>query len=284
MKKLKDFFSNNNDEISQKIEEEEKKETQERYEHIQDDLELILQSSPLGSDGYSELDDTFYNLLNEKEYEDYQRVKQNFFENKKETMSKELGIENTSIMTFTEFMYFYLSKTTNSYFYENLSLGYTLGFKELLNKENIELTEIDWDNISEKEEKYEEVLIDILLSKINNLIRPKDKILFGIDIGLGSKLFFVRDKQSYYEIKRMETNFYFLYDEQYLQNFYNSLYELTEDADGTEPLSKGDFVEERSQKDGILKVKSLFKTNNKEYDIKSEKLDQIFQGADRYEF
>ena len=284
MKKLKDFFSNNNDEISQKIEEEEKKETQERYEHIQDDLELILQSSPLGSDGYSELDDTFYNLLNEKEYEDYQRVKQNFFENKKETMSKELGIENTSIMTFTEFMYFYLSKTTNSYFYENLSLGYTLGFKELLNKENIELTEINWDNISAKEEKYEEVLIDILLSKINNLIRPKDKILFGIDIGLGSKLFFVRDKQSYYEIKRIETNFYFLYDEQYLQNFYNSLYELTEDADGTEPLSKGDFVEERSKTNGILKVKSLFKKDNKEYDIKSEKLDQIFQGADRYEF
>ena len=126
MKKLKDFFSNNNDDISQKIEEEEKMETQERYEQIQDDLELILQSSPLGSDGYSELDDTFYNLLNEKEYEDYQRVKQNFFENKKETMSKELGIENTSIMTFTAFMYFYLSNTTNSYFYENLSLGYIL--------------------------------------------------------------------------------------------------------------------------------------------------------------
>ena len=199
-------------------------------------------------------------------------------------MSRELGIENTSIMTFTEFMYFYLSKATNSYFYENLALGYTLGFKELLNKENIELSEINWDNISEKEEKYEEVLIDILLSKINNLIRPKDKILFGIDIGLGSKLFFVRDKQSYYEIKRMETNFYFLYDEQYLQNFYNSLYELTEDADGTEPLSKGDFVEERSKTNGILKVKSLFKKDNKEYDIKSEKLDQIFQGADRYEF
>ena len=284
MKKLKDFFSNNNEDISQKIEDEEKMETQERYEQIQDDLELILQSSPLGSDGYSELDDTFYNLLNEKEYEDYQRVKQNFFENKKETMSRELGIENTSIMTFTEFMYFYLSKTTNSYFYENLALGYTLGFKELLNKENIELNEINWDNISEKEEKYEEVLIDILLSKINNLIRPKDKILFGIDIGLGSKLFFVRDKQSFYEIKRIDTNFYFLYDEEYLQNFYNSLYELTEDVDGTESLSKGDFVEERSQKDGILKVKSLFKKDNKEYDIKSEKLEQIFQGADRYEF
>ena len=284
MKKFKDFFSNNNDEISQKIEEEEKMETQERYEQIQDDLELILQSVPLGADGYSELDDTFYNLLNEKEYEDYQRVKQNFFENKKETMSKELGIENTSIMTFTEFMYFYLSKTTNSYFYENLSLGYTLRFKELLKKENIELTEINWGNISEKEEKYEEVLIDILLSKINNLIRPKDKILFGIDIGLGSKLFFVKDKQSFYEIKRIETNFYFLYDEQYLQNFYNSLYELTEDVDGAEPLTKGDFVEERSETDGVLKVKSLFKKDNKEYDIKNEKLDQIFQGADRYEF
>ena len=284
MKKLKDFFSNNNEDISQKIEDEEKMETQERYEQIQDDLELILQSSPLGSDGYSELDDTFYNLLNEKEYEDYQRVKQNFFENKKETMSKELGIENTSIMTFTEFMYFYLSKTTNSYFYENLALRYTLGFKELLNKENIELSEINWDNISEKEEKYEEVLIDILLSKINNLIRPKNKILFGIDIGLGSKLFFVRDKQSFYEIKRIDTNFYFLYDEEYLQNFYNSLYELTEDIDGTEPLSKGDFVEERSKTGEVLKVKSLFKTNNKEYDIKSEKLNQIFQGADRYEF
>ena len=65
MKKLKDFFSNNNEDISQKIEDEEKMETQERYEQIQDDLELILQSSPLGSDGYSELDDTFYNLLNE---------------------------------------------------------------------------------------------------------------------------------------------------------------------------------------------------------------------------
>ena len=284
MKKLKDFFSNNNEDISQKIEDEEKMETQERYEQIQDDLELILQSSPLGSDGYSELDDTFYNLLNEKEYEDYQRVKQNFFENKKETMSRELGIENTSIMTFTEFMYFYLSKATNSYFYENLALGYTLGFKELLNKENIELSEINWDNISEKEEKYEEVLIDILLSKINNLIRPKNKILFGIDIGLGSKLFFVRDKQSFYEIKRIDTNFYFLYDEEYLQNFYNSLYELTEDIDGTEPLSKGDFVEERSKTGEVLKVKSLFKKDNKEYDIKSEKLEQIFQGADRYEF
>lgn len=101
---------------------------------------------------------------------------------------------------------------------------------------------------------------------------------------MGSKLFFVRDKQSFYEIKRIDTNFYFLYDEEYLQNFYNSLYELTEDIDGTEPLSKGDFVEERSKTGEVLKVKSLFKTNNKEYDIKSEKLNQIFQGADRYEF
>ena len=198
---LKKIFNNeNNKEISEKIEEENKKETQERYEQIQDDLELMLQISPLGIDDYSELDDTMYSLLNEKEYEEYKRVKGNFFKNKKETMENELEIEGTVIMTFTEFMYFYLSKNANSYFYENLSLGYTLGFKELLKKEGIELSEIEWENIALKEEKYEEVLIDIVFSKINNLVRLKNKILFGIDIGLGSKLFFIRDKEYFYDM------------------------------------------------------------------------------------
>lgn len=280
----KSFNNENNKDISEKIEEENRKETQERYEQIQDDLELILQTNPLGIDDYSDLDDTMHNLLNEREYDDYRRVKTNFFENKKETMKNELEIENTAIMTFTEFIYFYLAKNMNSYFYENLSLGYTLGFKELLKKEELELLEIEWENISLKEEKYEEVLIDIVFLKINNLLSLKNKILFGIDIGLGSKLFFIKDKEIFYEIKKIESDLFYLYDEYYLQNFYNSLYELTGNHKSLDSLSNGDFLEEISKVDDVLKVKSLFETDNKEYEINKENLIQIFQGADRYEF
>ncbi len=115
-------------------------------------------------------------------------------------------------------------------------------------------------------------------------MRLKNKILFGIDIGLGSKLFFIRDKECFYDIKKVETNFYYLYDEEYLQNFYNSLYELIGNHENIDSLLNGDFVEEVTKIDDILKVKTLFKKDNKEYEIKKENLNQIFQGADRDEF
>lgn len=287
---LKKFFTKNKkdkisgtDDINEKLEKlsKEKAETlsensQEFYEQIQEDLDFMLSAKPIGEDEYEELDNTFSELLNEKEYNKYLKVKKEFFQNREETIKKTLNYEDVNSMTFTEFIYFYLAKNTASYYYENLSLGYTKGFQQLLENEGISLENISWYDFSEKEEKYEEVLIDIVFSIINKEIKDKNKILFGLDIGLGSKLFFLKDIKVYDKIKEIDTVFYYIYDNEYLKNFYSSLY-MIKDAPGEEfTITKGDFAEFLEEAQEEIKIRTLFKDDNKEYSINKENLIKIF--------
>lgn len=161
--------------------------SEELYERIQNDLDYVL-AKEIGADEYGELD-SMIRLLIPEEYETYEKIKKDFFADKKNTIEKVLGLTDVENMTFTEFIYFYLQKNTDSYYYENLSTDYVEGLKKLLDSKGIELENINWESLAGKEEAYEELLIDIVLSLANKALINEKKTLFGIDIGLGSKIF-----------------------------------------------------------------------------------------------
>ena len=248
--------------------------SEELYERIQNDLDYIL-TKEIGADEYGELDSMIQILIPE-EYEVYEKIKNEFFTDKKEAIEKNLGITDVENMTFTEFIYFYLQKNADSYYYENLSAGYVNGIKKLLDDKGINLENINWENLIKKEEIYEELLIDMILSSINRELKNEKKTLFGIDIGMGSKIFFLRETEDYNKIKEIQTDFYYIYDTEYLKNFYTSIYEIIVEPYKKLEVSKGDFVEMAEGDAGIVKVKTLFKTDNKEYEINKNILKQVF--------
>ena len=248
--------------------------SEELYERIQNDLDYVL-AKEIGADEYGELD-SMIRLLIPEEYETYEKIKKDFFADKKNAIEKVLGLTDVENMTFTEFIYFYLQKNTDSYYYENLSTGYVEGLKKLLDSKGIELENINWESLAGKEEAYEELLIDIVLSLANKALISEKKTLFGIDIGLGSKIFYLRETEVYEKIKEIETDFYYVYDIEYLKNFYTSIYEIIVAPFKELEVTKGDFVEAAEGETGIVKVKTLFKKDNKEYDINKNMLKQVF--------
>ena len=78
------------------------------------------------------------------------------------------------------------------------------------------------------------------------------------------------------KIKEIETDFYYVYDIEYLKNFYTSIYEIIVAPFNELEVTKGDFVEAAEGETGIVKVKTLFKKDNKEYDINKNMLKQVF--------
>ena len=248
--------------------------SEELYERIQNDLDYVL-AKEIGADEYGELD-SMIQLLIPKEYETYEKIKKDFFADKKEAVEKVLGLTEVENMTFTEFIYFYLQKNTDSYYYENLSKGYVEGLKKLLDNKGIELENINWESLAGKEEAYEELLIDIVISLVNKALISEKKTLFGIDIGLGSKIFYLRETEDYKKIKEIETDFYYVYDIEYLKNFYKSIYEIIVAPFKELGITKGDFVEITEGETGIVKVRTLFKNDNKEHDINKNILKKIF--------
>ncbi|MCP1223428.1 hypothetical protein [Sebaldella sp. S0638] len=264
--KLKELAEENNERLFE--------DSEGLYERIQNDLDYML-AKEIGADEYGELDSMIQILIPEG-YKIYEKIKEEFFSNKKEAMEKVLGITDVENMTFTEFIYFYLQKNTDSYYYENLATGYVKGFKKLLDDEGINLENINWESLEGKEESYEELLIDIVLSLINKALKNEKKTLFGIDIGMGSKIFFLRDTEDYKKIKEIETDFYYVYDIEYVKGFYTSIYEIIVAPFKELEVSKGDFVELAEGETGIVKVKTLFKAENKEYDINKNILKQVF--------
>ena len=248
--------------------------SEELYERIQNDLDYVL-AKEIGADEYGELD-SMIRLLIPEEYETYEKIKKDFFADKKDAIEKVLGLTDVENMTFTEFIYFYLQKNTDSYYYENLSTGYVEGLKKLLDSKGIELENINWESLAGKEEAYEELLIDIVLSLANKALINEKKTLFGIDIGMGSKIFFLRDTEDYKKIKDIDTDFYYVYDVEYVKGFYASVYEIIAAPFKEIEVTKGDFVELAEGETGMVKVKTLFKTENKEFNINKNMLKQVF--------
>jgi hypothetical protein len=264
--RLKEMAEENNERLFE--------DSEELYERIQNDMDYML-AKGIGESEYGELDSMAETLLG-SDYGNYEKIKKEFFTDKKKAITDVLGLDDVENMTFTEFIYFYLQKDTNSYFYENLSTGYVNGFKTLLENEGINIESINWESLSEKEEAYEELLIDITFLLINRVLKETGKTLFGIDIGLGSKLFFVRETSDFLKIKEIETDFYYIYDLEYLKTLYTSIYEIIVEPYKELGVSKGDFVELVSGEKGMVKVKTLFKKENKEFELNKNILKQVF--------
>lgn len=185
--------------------------------------------------------------------------------------------EREGILTFGDFYYKYLEKYSISFSYNFNSRGYTKKFKELLQKNNINPKElnINWVDIENKENEYQEVLVDILYSIISYELKKIDKAIFGINIGYESVLYFVTSQKSYERIVESQ-KLLKIFDVPLLESIYGEIFEITGELDESIPfINKGDFIEKKDNK-----YYSLFRDEDKnivisdidEYDEKQVKI------------
>ena len=123
----------------------------------------------------------------------------------------------------------------------------------------------------EKESKYQEALIDIMTTEINKLLLEKGKILFGINVGDPSALFFITDISNYNVLITRSSNFYSLYNIEYYSQFYGNIFRLNEDI--SEELKKDDYIEKKDSTYSTLFNET--KVEYKDTEITDSKLTMI---------
>lgn len=177
-------------------------------------------------------------------YDELYKLVENFniskkeFENLHEEFSNNKKDDIKGVLTFTDFIYYYISEMNNTYFHNYNSIGYTLGFIKLLNLNNIKI-DFDFSFYLSNEEKYDEILIDILQVKINEKLRKENLIIIGINVGFDNTVYFIIPYEKYVELKKIKTELFSIIDTYYSESIYNEIYELKNDFEG---LKKGHFV------------------------------------------
>ena len=149
------------------------------------------------------------------------------------------------ISTFSDFYYQYLVKYSDSYLYKFMAKGYTEGFRNLLIKKGINPDDlnINWDSIRSKELEYDESLVDILYSIVNYELEHRGYIIFGINMGYESTLYFIVPEKTFFRIDN-EPQLFTIFDIGFLETIYNEVYEVVGNL-GTENVKIGDFLEKR---------------------------------------
>ena len=162
-------------------------------------------------------------------------------------LSKSICDENSEnkIETFSDFYYQYLIKYSDSYFYKFMAKGYTEGFRNLLIKKGINPDDlnINWESIRSKELEYDESLVDILYSIVNYELEHRGYIIFGINMGYESTLYFIVPEKAFFRIDN-EPQLFTIFDIGFLETIYNEVYEVVGNL-GTENVRIGDFLEKR---------------------------------------
>lgn len=194
-----------------------------------------------------EMDNICSELLEGDELVKYINAKENALNNLSGAIEKyfENEEEKKGILTFGDFYYRYLSKYGNCYEYIFNSKGYTEKIKELVINSgiNVELLNIDWDNFKNKEEKYQELLIDILYAQVNYELGKYDYQIFGLNFGYESVLYFVTTEEKYKRLKENE-ELIKIFDTYFLETIYGEIYEITGDIE-VEGVEIGDFIEKK---------------------------------------
>ena len=243
--------------------------TKSRIEELEENVNnnIILQNN--SKTDYKDLDIFARVIMTQPEYSQYENAKRDFSVHYIGACNKYIpNKEVTSI--FSTFFYDYLIEHVNSFLYEYGAPKYVENIKRLVENTQIKL-DIDWDNYNNKEPKYQEALIDILTTEINQSLAEKGKILFGINIGDPSALFFITDINNYNVLALRNSNFYSLYDIDYYSQFYGEIFKLNEDI--SDKLKRLDYIEKKGDKYTTLFNGEILKyTDN---DIQESKLTKI---------
>ncbi|WP_314291557.1 hypothetical protein [Leptotrichia massiliensis] len=201
---------------------------------------------------YNELDDFAAEVLNSDNFLKYVEARREYLFEPEETVKKYFGEEFLSdennenkIATFSDFYYQYLIKYSDSYFYKFMAKGYTEGFRNLLIKKGINPDDlnINWESIRSKELEYDESLVDILYSIVNYELEHRGYIIFGINMGYESTLYFIVPEKAFFRIDN-EPQLFTIFDIGFLETIYNEVYEVVGNL-GTENVRIGDFLEKR---------------------------------------
>ena len=201
---------------------------------------------------YNELDDFAAEVLNSDNFLKYVEARREYLFEPEETVKKYFGEEFLSdennenkIATFSDFYYQYLIKYSDSYFYKFMAKGYTEGFRNLLIKKGINPDDlnINCESIRSKELEYDESLVDILYSIVNYELEHRGYIIFGINMGYESTLYFIVPEKAFFRIDN-EPQLFTIFDIGFLETIYNEVYEVVGNL-GTENVRIGDFLEKR---------------------------------------
>ena len=191
-------------------------------------------------------------MLNSDNFLKYVEARREYLFEPEETVKKYFGEEFLSdensenkIATFSDFYYQYLIKYSDSYFYKFMAKGYTEGFRNLLIKKGINPDDlnINWESIRSKELEYDESLVDILYSIVNYELEHRGYIIFGINMGYESTLYFIVPEKTFFRIDN-EPQLFTIFDIGFLETIYNEVYEVVGNL-GTENVKIGDFLEKR---------------------------------------
>lgn len=227
---------------------------------------------------YDEMDNFASEVMESNEFVEYIKVANEFARNREKTTRKhflenfkteeEFDIFSKNIQTFGDFYYFYLLKHTKCIEYLFKEKGFTDNFKRLLQLYEIDENkiDIDWDNYRKKENIYQESLVDILFADLEYQLRKIGYVLFGINIGYESVIYYIMSDEKY---KRIEGNKAFaFFDINMMENIYNEIFEIVSDIN-IDGVSKGDFIEKTE--DGF---KTLFEDESKNIVIPFGSIDE----------
>ncbi len=217
---------------------------------INDGVKTIIKSNDPVEVNYDDLDILSRFVMLEDEYVNYENVRKEYQVDHVLTEKKYLNKEGSEGM-FSIFYYDYMCQHTKSYLYQYGKLGYVSGFKELVSDK----INFNWDLFEIKESNYQESLVDILIQKLNVELNKVNKILFGINMGDASALFFITDIAKYNVLKSRKSTFYSLYNYDYISQFYGEIFEVI--SGEYKVIKTGDYVELKNEK-----YVSLFNNNN----------------------
>ena len=182
----------------------------------------------------------------------------NLEEASKKYLDEDVNLETINV--FSDFYYRYMAKYSNCFLYNFNEKGYTKGFKNLLERNEIDVDKlnINWESIEKKEKKYQEGLVDILYAMISYELKKYGLAIFGVNLGFDSVLYYITSQQVYERIVESQ-KLIKVFDLPFLEEIYNEIFEIVGDL-GIKGVEIGDFIEKTDNG-----YRTLFETE--EYNI-----------------
>ncbi|CAM3079637.1 hypothetical protein STFE110948_01220 [Streptobacillus felis] len=187
------------------------------------------------------------------EYDVYKGAVDSYNKDLKNAVLEYIGFEDTEgeIQNFETFFYYLAVEETNAYFHNYKSKNYTKGLKRLVNDFLPLLNNIDFEDFEKKENEYEDVLINILISEINYNLRKEKKSIVGFTIGLDNIFYLLIDNSKLKEMKNTDSKLLHIIDLEYLEKQFGIIYKLKDTIpELSNYLQKGDYIMEPDETKG----------------------------------
>lgn len=219
---------------------------------------------------YNEMDNLSAEVLGAKLVQ-YITARREVFLNLEEASKKYLDedVNLETINVFSDFYYRYMAKYSNCFLYNFNEKGYTKGFKNLLERNEIDVDKlnINWESIEKKEKKYQEGLVDILYAMISYELKKQNLAIFGINLGFDSVLYYITSQQAYERIVESQ-KLIKVFDLPFLEEIYNEIFEIVGDL-GIKGVEIGDFIEKTDNG-----YRTLFEIEENNILISEDKIDE----------